>query len=175
MVVIIPHRVFPGVDMNPIYLTEEQSQAIACSSEQPLSAIDPRTNTAYVLVSVDVYERARALLEQSSPASVLEPRAPIAPMMLRSQKAFWRDLPELLKLKSKERQWIAYHGEERVGFGKTQTELYQTCFQRGIQRGEFYVGKIEADETSPWGTLEAEWSLYEHRDGEEKNVSPDSV
>lgn len=43
----------------------------------------------------------------------------IAPMMLRSQQAFWRDLPELLKVKSNKRQWVAYHGDTRVVFGKT--------------------------------------------------------
>lgn len=161
--------------MNPIQLTEEQSRAIACSGEQPPSAIDPQTNTAYVLLSADMYERARALLEPSPPSATPEPRAAIAPMMLRSQKAFWRDLPELLKLKSKERQWVAYHGEERIGFGKSQTELYQECLRRGVQRGDFYVGKIEEDETPPWGTLEADWSLYEHKEGDEKNVSPGAV
>ncbi len=158
--------------MSPINLTEEQSRAIAFSGEQPPSAIDPRTNTAYVLLSADMYERARALLEQAPPAATPAPRVAIAPTMLRSQKAFWHDLPELLKLKSKERQWVAYHGEERVGFGKSQTELYQECLHRGVQRGDFYVGKIEEDETPPWGTLEADGSLYEHKEGDEKNVSP---
>jgi len=161
--------------MNPIHLTEEQSRAIASSGEQPPSAIDPQTNTAYVLLSADMYERARALLDQSPPAATPEPRAAIAPAMLRSQKAFWHDLPELLKLKSKERQWVAYHGEERIAFGKSQTELYQECLRRGAQRGDFYVGKIEEDEAPPWGTLEADWSLYEHKEGDEKNVAPGAV
>jgi hypothetical protein len=86
-------------------------------------------------------------------------------MMRRSQEAFWRDLPQLLELKSKKRPWVAYHGEERVGFARTQTEMYQECFRRGLERGHFYVGKIEEDETPPWGTLEGDRSLYEYTEG----------
>jgi hypothetical protein len=46
---------FFEADMTPIHLTEEQSQAIERSGEQPPGAIDPRTHTAYVLPRVDVY------------------------------------------------------------------------------------------------------------------------
>lgn len=162
--------------MIPIRLTAEQSQAIAASGEQPPSAIDPHTNKAYVLLSAEMYERARAMLEHSPPLGASsEPRAPISPMRLRSQKAFWRELPELLKLKSKERRWAAYHGEERIGLGKTQTELYQECFRRGLQRGDFHIGKIEEDETPPWGTLEADWSLYECTEGDDSDIPPGAV
>lgn len=40
-----------------IELTEQQLQAIAASGENPLTAVDPRTNTAYVLLRSDVYAR----------------------------------------------------------------------------------------------------------------------
>jgi hypothetical protein len=61
-------------------------------------------------------------------------------------------------LPCRSRQWVAYHGDERVGFGKTQTEVYQECFRRGLQRGEFYVGKLKADLEGlpPWGTLQSD-------------------
>ena len=68
------------------------------SAPQPPTAIDPRTNTAYVLVRADLYERARPLLEP--PAAAPRVRARIAPQMLRSMEAYWRDLPKLLKRKS---------------------------------------------------------------------------
>ena len=35
-------------------------------------------------------------------------------MVLRSQRAYWRDLPELLKDRRNRGKWVAYHGEERV-------------------------------------------------------------
>lgn len=44
------------------------------------------------------------------------------PMIQKSIDAFRRDLPELLK--THPGKWVAYHCDERVGFGKTQTELY---------------------------------------------------
>ncbi len=80
------------------------------------------------------------------------------------------NLPELLlKLESKTRQWVAYHGDERIGFGRTDVDAYQECFRRGLQRGEFFVAMIEADPEGipPWGTLEGDWSLYEVADDDE--------
>ena len=65
-------------------------------------------------------------------------------------QADWRDLPDLLKLNSPERQWVAYHGEERVGFARTVAELYQECERRGIPIGEFYVDRLEPRAFPPW-------------------------
>jgi hypothetical protein len=67
----------------------------------------------------------------------------IAPLVARSQAAFRRDLPELLK--SHYRQWVAYHGENRVGFGRTQFELYDECYRRGLRDDEFVVRSIEPE------------------------------
>ena len=36
-------------------------------------------------------------------------------MVLRSQQAFWRDLPELLKDERNHGKWVAYHGERAGG------------------------------------------------------------
>jgi hypothetical protein len=145
--------------MTMIYLTAEQALAIAGSTEQPPMALDPRTNKAYVLLQADEYERARPLLEPPAP----EPSVQIAPLMLQSMKAFWRELPELLKQKSTSRLWVGFHANERVCFGPDDLDVYQECFRRGLQRGEFYVAKIEADPEGipPWGTIQADQSLYE--------------
>jgi hypothetical protein len=40
-----------------IELTEQQLQALAASGAKPLPLVDPRTNTPYVLLRTDVYER----------------------------------------------------------------------------------------------------------------------
>jgi len=45
-------------------LTDEQRQALEASPEAPVRVVDERTNTAYVLVRADVYERIKALLEE---------------------------------------------------------------------------------------------------------------
>jgi len=59
------------------------------------------------------------------------------PMIQKSIEAFRRDLPQILK--SHRGKWVAYHGDERIGFGKTQTELYRKCFRRGLTRDDFMV------------------------------------
>lgn len=160
-----------------LQLTEQQRQAIEAQRGRPVEVVDPVTSRVYVLVAAEMYERVRDVMEEAAPLSAAEPSPLIAPQMLRSQQAFWRDLPGLHKLKSRKRQWVGYHGDERVGFGKTQTEVYQQCFRRGLQRGEFYVGKLEADPEGlpPWGTLQSDWSLYEATEEEEGETPPGTV
>jgi hypothetical protein len=34
---------------------------------------------------------------------------------------------------------VAYQGKQQLGIAPTQTALYQECFRRGLQRGEFQV------------------------------------
>jgi hypothetical protein len=143
-----------------IELTPEQRQALDGRHGEPVRVVDPSTQDAYMIVRADVFERMAGVLQ----IPVDEPPPGINPLMLRSMKSFWRDLPELLKLKSRPRRFVAYHGEDRIGFGRTQTELYQECFRRGLQRGEFYVGLLEEREAPPWGSTPLEQSLYEGSD-----------
>lgn len=145
-------------------LTEQLRQALQAEQQQPIKFVDPATHEQFVLLRWEQYERVRALLEEPADTTAPEPPAGMTPLMFRSQQAFWRDLPELLKLKSRKRRLVAYHGDERIGFGKTSTELYQMCFRRGLQRGEFYVGLIEPQETPPWGPSVIEESLFEFSD-----------
>jgi len=58
-------------------------------------------------------------------------------MESQSMDAFYRDLPELLK--EHPRKWVAYHGDELIGVGRTQTELYHKCLRRGLKEDEFVV------------------------------------
>jgi hypothetical protein len=46
-----------------IVLTEQQGRELALAAESPPSVLDPTTNTAYVLVRADLYERIRGLVE----------------------------------------------------------------------------------------------------------------
>jgi hypothetical protein len=70
----------------------------------------------------------------------------------------------LLKLKSRKRQWVAYHGAERVVIGRTDSDVYQSCLRRGLQRGEFYVASIGERDTPPWAVEPIERFLYEASD-----------
>ena len=62
-------------------------------------------------------------------------------MVVRSRQAFLRDLPQLLH--ERPRQWVAYHGDEQLGFAKTRAELYQACLGQGLNREDFLVCSIE--------------------------------
>lgn len=79
----------------------------------------------------------------------------IPPMVTKSQEAFRRDLPQLLQ--QRYGWWVAYHGDERIGFAKSQLELYQQCVSRGLTEEQFVVRGIipdSADESAemltPW-------------------------
>jgi hypothetical protein len=67
----------------------------------------------------------------------------IPPLIERAQKAFRRDLPELLP--DRYRQWVAYHGDDCVGFSDSQFDLYDECVRRGYPEDEFLVQCITAD------------------------------
>jgi hypothetical protein len=144
-----------------IELNPEQRQAMAHG--EPVRIIDPLTQDAYVLVRADLYARLAGAPQR--PAG--QPHPEIPPLVLRSQQAFWQDLPELLKNQRNHGKWVAYHGGERVAFGRSDVEAYQECFRRGLKHEEFYVGRVEADPDGvpPWGTLEADRSLFEVTEG----------
>jgi hypothetical protein len=59
------------------------------------------------------------------------------PVFVRSLDAFYRDLPELLKKHC--RKWVAYHGDECLGFARTETELYERSLRNGLKMGQFAV------------------------------------
>ena len=146
-----------------IELNTEQRQVMA--QGQPVQILDPATGDAYVLVPADVYER----LGGPPPRPAHQPNPDIPPMILRSQQAFWRDLPELLKHRRNRGKWAAYHGEERVAITRSDVDAYQECFRRGLKHEEFYVGwlKPAADGIPPWGTYESDRSFYEFTDPDE--------
>jgi hypothetical protein len=55
-----------------IELTEQQQQALAREPESPPRIIDRATNTTYVLVRADVYEKIQVLLDEDD-VRLLEP------------------------------------------------------------------------------------------------------
>jgi hypothetical protein len=57
--------------------------------------------------------------------------------------AFLRDMETLLK--EHPRQWVAYHGSERVAVGKTDFEVLQDCLARGFAESELVIRRIQPD------------------------------
>jgi hypothetical protein len=152
-----------------IELNPEQRQAIA--QGKPVQIIDPLTHDAYVLVRAEDYAR----LAEAPRRPAGQPHPEIPPMILRSQRAFWRNLPGLLSDRRNRRKWAAYHGDERVTIAGSEVDAFQECSLRGLNRREFYVGKLEADPDGlpPWGTIECDRSLYEATDPDE--AAPDDA
>ena len=144
-----------------IELNAEQRQAVA--QGEPVQIVDPLTHDAYVLVRAEVFAR---LSGELPPPELHQPNPEIPPGVLRSQQAFWQDLPELLKKKRNRGKWAVYHGSERVAIGRTEVEAYQECFRRGLKDEEFYVGKLvpDPDGIPRGGRSTADWSLYEVTD-----------
>ncbi len=69
----------------------------------------------------------------------------IPPMIRRANKAFRRDLPELLADPILDRQWVLYHGEERVAIRNGQFDAYEEARRRGLAEDEFLVMCIIAE------------------------------
>jgi hypothetical protein len=149
-----------------IELNPEQRQAMA--EGQPVRIVDPETHDAYVLFRAADYAR----LEGALPRPVEEPPTGIAPGILRSMQAFWRDLPKLLMQRRNQKKWAAYHGNERVIIARSEVDAYRECLRLGLKRGRYYVGKLEPDPNGipPWGTIESDRSFYEFTDPDEPPV-----
>ena len=78
-----------------------------------------------------------------SGVGVAPPVKDLSPQIQQSQNAFRRDLPQLLR--ERYRQWVAYHGDERIGFSPSKRQLYQECLRRGLRPGTFVVRSIEPE------------------------------
>ena len=68
---------------------------------------------------------------------------PIHPMIQKALDRHRRDLPELLKTHPK--QWVAYHGDQRLEFGRTKHKLYWKYRDRGLSREELIVLAVEPE------------------------------
>src|SRR5215831_14062396 len=67
---------------------------------------------------------------------------PIHPMIQQALDRHRRDLPELLK--THPRQWVAYHGDQRLEFGRSKHKLYWKYLDRGLPLEELLVLGVEA-------------------------------
>ncbi len=58
-------------------------------------------------------------------------------IILEAQAAFFADLPEMLRDRYK--QWVAYHGKHRIGFGKDDWALEEECLRQGYPEDELLI------------------------------------
>jgi hypothetical protein len=63
-----------------------------------------------------------------------------------SQEALRRDLPKLLTNRRLRGQWIAYHGDERIGIAPDARALLGECVRRGFRDDEYYLRWIDQTE-----------------------------
>jgi hypothetical protein len=141
--------------MTSIELTDGQRQALQTQQGKPIDMVDPGTQQHYVLIAQEQYERVRSLLEKGT-SEAASGAAGVAPGILRSQKAFWRDLPELLKTKKNQGKWVCYHGDERIGIAAGAKPLIRECLRRGLRRDQYDLDIIEARDLPPWEPEEVE-------------------
>lgn len=102
---------------------------------------DPDTHAAYVILKAEVYERMRPLLENRHDE--------IPEGIRRSQRAFFRDLPELLKDESLLGYCVAYCGDERIGIAPSDEPLIREINRRGIKDEEFDLFVISPQSREP--------------------------
>lgn len=67
----------------------------------------------------------------------------VPPLIAQAQEAFHRDLPSLLI--DHRGEWVAYHGDQAVGFSHSMLDLYQECSRREIKLNEFLVRRVDPD------------------------------
>jgi hypothetical protein len=119
-------------------ITHEQRQAVEQAGDQPVRLEDPENHRAYVLLGEDTYRRLRPPLQGRQ-----APLPEIPEGIRRSQDAFFRDLPELLKDESLRGKWIGYHGDERIGIASGMKPLIEECVRRGLADDQFDLFVIE--------------------------------
>ena len=124
----------------PVELTDEQRRVVGEREGSPVEMVDPHTQRSYVLIAREQYDRIRSFVETPA-AKETDPAIPEG--IRRSQEAVRRALPELLAKLKYYHQWVAYHGEERIGIAPSETTLIRECLRRGLQDDEYYVGWID--------------------------------
>jgi hypothetical protein len=129
-------------------LTRAQQRAVDAANGEPVPVVDPRTRRAFVLVPAECYPNGPRSPGDDLPAESQLPWEVPAGIQI-SKKAFLRDLPSLLRQKKRKGQWVVYHGDKRLRFGKSQAELDQMCVRRGLALTEVYVGRVAPHPPEP--------------------------
>src|SRR4051794_21195957 len=135
-------------------LSPELRREIEKAGGNPVRLDDPETNTAYVLLKAEEYDRLKPNLASEQVAVEQVPEG-----IRRSKEAFLRDLPSLLARRSLHGQWVIYRGNDRIGIARRGDKLLRRCAKLGLRGDEIYLGVIEPEYTEP---EEIEHSLFEY-------------
>jgi hypothetical protein len=130
--------------MTTITLTPEQLRLVEQAGDQPVRVEDPRSRRTYLLVE-EAAQESRTAPDQAGRSSDFD----IPEGILRSQDAFFRDLPELLKDESLRGLWVVYHGDERIGFAPKMRPLIEECSRRGLKSDEYDVFVVRPQSREP--------------------------
>jgi hypothetical protein len=72
------------------------------------------------------------------------------PGIIKSMKAYLRELPTLLANPKYDRCCVVYHGDERIGIAKSERDLARECLKRGLREDECYFGIIAKQDPDEW-------------------------
>ena len=124
----------------------------------PVRLEDPETNTAYVLLKAEEYDRLKPECSCENPLAEQVPEG-----IRRSKEAFLRELPGLLGRKRLLGRWVLYHGNSQIGISRRADKLLRKAHMLGLKNDEFYFGVIEPHSAEP---EEIEHSCFEYEDFE---------
>ncbi len=130
--------------MSMIGLTPEQRQLVEQAGDRPVRIEDTEMNQAYVLMRADVYERVCDVIDPRSGEELHVPEG-----IRKSQEAFFRDLPELLKDRRLRGKYVAYHGDDQVKIGRSEVEVIRECLRRGLRPDTYDVFVIQPQLPEP--------------------------
>ena len=91
-------------------LTPELRRELEKSGGNPVRLEDPETNTAYVLLKAEEYDRLNPGLRSENVPTEQVPEG-----IRRSREAFLRELPDLLRRKRLLYRWVLYYGDKQIG------------------------------------------------------------
>ena len=125
-------------------LTPEQRRLIEQAGDEPVSIADPETQEDFVLMRRRVYDQLRQTTKTNPGDEIIIPDG-----IRKSQEAFFRDLPELLRDRRLRGRYIAYHGDEQIGIARDDEPLIRECIRRGLKREEYDILIIEPQSPEP--------------------------
>lgn len=131
--------------MSTTGLTPEQRRLLEQAGDQPVRIEDPEMRQQYVLIRADLYERISGAIEPTQKTETVH----VPDGIRKSQEAFFRDLPDLLKKRSLRGKYVAYHGDERIGIAGDDAPLIHECLRRGLKRDEYDILIIEPQSPEP--------------------------
>ena len=105
-------------------------------------------------ISETMEEPARPMSRKLERSSITDLEVP--PMIQKALDKHRRDLPELMK--THPYQWVAYHGEQRLGFGRSQRKLYKKYLARGLSIDELVVFGVEPELPDEVELDSSEWA-----------------